>query len=66
MSVIISHAEPTPRSGLDLIKALTTGTLMPGGLWQKKKLSSEIRAAKLSLSARHAALYGCHGEKSTL
>lgn len=36
MSVIISHAEPTPRSGLDLIKALTTGTLMPGGLWQKK------------------------------
>ena len=36
MSVIISHAEPTPSSGLDLIKALTTGTLMPGGLWQKK------------------------------
>ncbi|EOC0060995.1 VirK/YbjX family protein [Cronobacter turicensis] len=36
MSVITSHAAPASRSGMDLIKALTTGELMPGGLWQKK------------------------------
>ncbi|CBA30184.1 hypothetical protein CTU_17890 [Cronobacter turicensis z3032] len=31
-----SHAAPASRSGMELIKALTTGELMPGGLWQKK------------------------------
>ncbi|ELY3837978.1 DUF535 domain-containing protein [Cronobacter turicensis] len=36
MSVITSHAAPASRSGMELIKALTTGELMPGGLWQKK------------------------------
>ncbi|ALX78979.1 VirK/YbjX family protein [Cronobacter malonaticus] len=47
MSVITSHAEHTPSSGLDLIKALTTGTLMPGGLWQKKsyRLKFALRSA---------------------
>ncbi|EOE6863328.1 VirK/YbjX family protein [Cronobacter dublinensis] len=36
MSVITPHAAGTPRSGMDLMKALSTGTLMPGGLWAKK------------------------------
>ncbi|EKY3090761.1 DUF535 domain-containing protein [Cronobacter dublinensis] len=36
MSIITPHAAGTPRSGMDLMKALSTGTLMPGGLWAKK------------------------------
>ncbi|MDI7660444.1 VirK/YbjX family protein [Cronobacter universalis] len=47
MSVITSHAAPSPRSGMDIIKALTTGQLMPGGLWQKKsyRLKFALRSA---------------------
>ncbi|ELY7489534.1 DUF535 domain-containing protein [Cronobacter turicensis] len=47
MSVITSHAAPASRSGMELIKALTTGELMPGGLWQKKsyRLKFVLRSA---------------------